>query len=153
MNLTLSKVPNGFIPSDQGTRDFHDKLKVGEVIHGDFKKMRNYRFHKKYFALLNLAFDYWDPGQITSKYGTPEKNFNRFREDAQILAGYYEITIRLDGSTRIEAKSISFAAMDDTEFDKLYNAVLNVILKRVNVLNTMSAEEVNDLVDKVLAFG
>jgi hypothetical protein len=42
--------------------------------------------------------------------------------------------------------------MDNEEFEKLYNAVLNVLLKRVNVLCDMTADEVNDLVDKVLSF-
>ena len=153
MNLTLSKVPNGFMPADQETKDFHDKMKVGEIIHGYFKKIRNPRFHRKLFALLNLAFEYWEPGEINSKYGTPEKNFDRFRKDLLIISGYYDIVIRMDGTARPEAKSISFAAMDDTEFEKLYNSVLNVILKRVNVLDKMSSEEVNELVDNVLAFG
>ena len=153
MNVSIAKLPNGFAPADTETAALHSKLKIGEVLHGDFKRMRNPRFHRKLFALLNLAFDYWEPGEINSKYGVPEKNFDRFRRDLIILAGFHEVVIRLDGSTRVEAKSISFSSMDDTEFDKLYNAVLNVILKRVNVLNTMSAEEVNALVDKVLAFG
>jgi len=70
-----------------------------------------------------------------------------------ILAGFYHVEIRLDGTTRIEADSISFSNMpDDETFSAWYNAVLNVILEKVNVLNTMTAEEVNKLVDQIIGF-
>jgi hypothetical protein len=57
----------------------------------------------------------------------PEKNFEQFRQDVIILAGYYDSFFRLDGSLQIKAKSISFASMDESEFNNLYKAVFNVI--------------------------
>ncbi len=33
-------------------------IKIGSPTRMVFKRVRNYEFHKKYFALLNLAFDY-----------------------------------------------------------------------------------------------
>jgi hypothetical protein len=152
-HIALQKTMSGYVPCDQQSKEWDEKVKLGTVIHSDFKKMRNGGLHRKLFALLNLAFEYWEPGEINSKYGVPEKNFERFRKDCIILAGYHELVIRLDGTTRIEAKSISFASMDNTEFEKLYNGVLNVILKRVNVLCDMSADDVNNLVNQVLNFG
>lgn len=151
-HVALSKTLQGFMPADEPTREVYGKMKLGEVLHGDFKKMRNARFHRKLFALLNLAYEYWQPGEIDSQHGTPEKNFDRFRRDLIILAGFYDVVIRLDGTTRIEAKSISFANMDDAEFEKLYNAILNVILKKIDTLKDMTADEVNRLVDEVLRF-
>lgn len=152
MKVSLTKTMSGLIPSDPKTSEWYNKIKPGEVVHADFKKARNGAFHRKFFALLNLAFEYWAPGEVDCKYGCPEKNFDRFRKDCIILAGFYEPVIRLDGTTRIEAKSISFSKMDDHEFSELYNNVLNVILKRVNVLCNMTADEVNALVEKVLGF-
>ncbi|MGF1761688.1 DUF1367 family protein [Photobacterium sagamiensis] len=38
-----------------------DKKRVGAVIECSFKTVRNPIFHRKYFALLNLGFDYWIP--------------------------------------------------------------------------------------------
>lgn len=153
MHIALTKTLSGFMPSDHKTEEWANKIKTGQVIHADFRRMRNYQFHRKLFALLNLAFEYWSPGEIDSKYGAPEKNFDRFRNDLTILAGYYTVVIRLDGSTRIEAKSISFGKMDEDEFSSLYNNVLNVILKKIDTLKDMTADEVNELVEKVLAFG
>lgn len=152
MHIALTKTLTGMIPSDPQSQEWYDKIKPGETVHSEFKKMRNSGFHRQLFALLNLAFEYWEPGELDCKYGCPEKNFDRFRKDLIILAGFYEPVVRLDGSTRIEAKSISFGRMDDTEFEKLYSAILNVILKRINVLRDMTSDEVNDLVDRVLQF-
>jgi hypothetical protein len=152
MKAAFTKTMAGYIPADHQTIEWDQKVKLGQLVHGEFKKARNGAFHKKMFALFNLAYEYWDPGEVNSKYGTPEKNFDRFREDLTILAGFYNVVIRLDGTTRIEAKSLSYAAMDNDEFEKVYNAVLNQILKRINVLKDMTAEEVNKLVDQVLSF-
>jgi hypothetical protein len=49
-------------PATAEVRDFlHNKVKVGAVLSADFKRVRNPRFHRKYFSLLNLGFEYWTP--------------------------------------------------------------------------------------------
>lgn len=152
-HCTFVKTMHGPACGDPQTQEVFDRLRMGEAMHGDFRKMRNPKFHRKFFALLNLAFDYWEPGEINSKYGKPEKNFDRFRKDAIILAGFYHIVARLDGSTRVEADSISFAKMDDDEFSKVYNGVLDVFLKRIPQIAKMGEDEVNRIVDQLIAFG
>ena len=151
-HLTKS-VSGGYFPSDPQTEDYSRMVRVGGTIHGNFKKVRNPKFHRKFFALLNFAFDRWEPGEIDCKYGTPEKNFDQFRRDAIILAGYYHIVARMDGTARVEPKSISFTAMDENEFSNLYSAVIDVFLKRIPQLSEMSEEEINDVVDRLVAFG
>lgn len=61
--LSFIKASNDtLIPATPDTRDFlHSKIKVGDILTSDFKKARNARFHRKYFALLNLGFEYWTP--------------------------------------------------------------------------------------------
>lgn len=50
------------VPANPATRDFlHSKIKCGDVLSANFKKARNPRFHRKYFALLNLGYEYWEP--------------------------------------------------------------------------------------------
>jgi len=152
-HIALMKVPNGWTNADRKTEEFHQKKKMGAVIHSDFKEMRNSAFHRKLFALFNLAFEYWKPAEIGHDYGVPEKNFERFRKDLTILAGHYHIVIRLDGTAKPEADSLAFGNMDQETFNSLYNNVLNVILKKIPVLDKMSAQEVNELVNKFLEFG
>jgi hypothetical protein len=109
------------------------KLKLGTQVRCKITKQRNPLFHRKFFALLNVGFKYWVPGEISSKYGTPEKNFDQYRADVTILAGYFDVAIRLDGSTRVTPKSISFGSMEQDEFEKLYSAVIDVLLKHIFV--------------------
>ncbi|MDU5454443.1 MAG: DUF1367 family protein [Pseudescherichia vulneris] len=60
---------NILIPATAETSDFlHSKCKLGAVLVADFKQVRNPAFHRKFFALLNLGFEYWEPtgGAISS---------------------------------------------------------------------------------------
>ena len=152
MKAQLSKTISGLMPIDPDSVAWFNKLKPGEVVRAEFKKVRNYAFLKKYFALLAVAYDNWEPGEIDSKYGKPEKNFERFRADLTILAGFYDNTIRLDGSVRIEPKSISFAKMSAEEFGDLYSRTIDVLIKHV-YKQDMDPEKLNDIVEQYLRFG
>jgi hypothetical protein len=138
---------------DEESEKFVDKLKLKETIVADFKKPRNYEFHKKWFALVKFAYDHWEPSAFqNSKWEgvVPEKSFDRFRKDLIILSGRYDAVYRVDGSVRIEAKSISFANMNQEEFKKLYNSTVNVILDKI--LTTYSLKDLEEIVKKVEAF-
>lgn len=150
---TLIKTMSGMVPMDEYTTERYNRVPIGGVVHAPFKKSRNPRFHRKFFALLNYAFERWEPGEIDCKHGIPEKNFDRFRKDSIILAGFYHVVVRLDGTTRIEADSISFASMDDETFSALYNGVLNVFLKRIPQMAESGVDEINRVVNQLIAFG
>lgn len=152
MKAHLIKTSRGLIPYSSESETWYNKIEIGAILSVDASTIRNYKFHKKLFALLNLAFNYWEPGEIGSKYGVPAKSFDRFRKDLTILAGYYHTEIRIDGSVRVVADSVSFARMDNETFDKLYNSILTIVIDKISVLNTMTKEEVNNLVDKFLEF-
>jgi len=151
MNISLTKTQAGFVPSDAGTEAWAKRVKAGAVISADFKQVRNPAFHRKYLALLTVAFDNWDPDEVDSKYGIPEKNFDRFRWDVAILSGFYHNVVRLDGTVRVEADSISFANMTEEIFAELYNQSINVLLKRV-YKSELSKEELDNIVNSYLSF-
>jgi len=151
METSLKKTSHGLVPDDPSTGEWYEKLKIGENVHGTLRGHRLTWKHRKYFALLNIGFSNWTPGKLDSKYGIPEKNFDRFRKDTAILAGFYEVVIRLDGSTRIEAKSINFKSMDQEEFDRLYERTIDVFLKHVYGKD-WSKEEIDEAVSKYLEF-
>lgn len=152
MKAHFVKTSHGLIPNSSESETWYNKIKIGAIVSVNASVMRNYKFHKKLFALLNLSFSYWEPGEISSEYGVPIKNFDRFRKDLTILAGYYHTEIRLDGSVRVVADSISFSKMDNETFDKIYNSILTIAIEKISVLNTMTRDEVNNLVDKFLEF-
>lgn len=130
-----------------------NNLEPGEIV--DFEAIfpRNGKFHRKFFALLHFAFDAWEPDRVRKAYkGQPvTKNFNRFRKDVTIQAGFYEQTFDLDGNMKLEAQSISFASMDDAEFETLYSAVADVILQKV-LVSYKGRAELDDVMRNVIGF-
>ena len=128
-------------------------MEEGELIDMEIVIPRNPRFHRKFFALLEIGFDAWEPGRKHKSYKGREvsKNFESFREDITILSGYYDQTFDLQGRLKLRAKSISFASMDDPEFEQLYSAVIDVLLS--NVLTAYRGrEDIDAVVDRVLRF-
>lgn len=129
MKLYLTKTQIGLVTADEIAAEALDKYRNGTVLLCEIVQPRNYKFHKKFFALLNLGFQYWKPAEVDSKFGAPEKNFDTFREQVVIMAGFYHMVVTLRGEARAKADSISFANMSEDKFQDLYNKVLNVLLK------------------------
>ena len=95
------------------------KIKVGEPYEFEYKFKRNYEFHKKFFALLNMVF------QNQERY----KNIDHLRKDLTIASGYYDSRVDLEGVEVLEPKSISFSSMDNDSFQEFYSAVVDTIVK------------------------
>ena len=99
-----------------------------------------------------MAYENWEPGEIDSKYGKPMKNFDRFRKDIAILTGHYDLVVRVDGSSRPEAKSISFAKMDQVEFDRLYSKTIDLLIDKIYGRENMTEEQIDKLVMEFIRF-
>lgn len=95
------------------------KIPVNEPFEIEYKKVRNYKFHKKFFALINMVY------QNQERYN----NIDELREHLTIASGYFNISYDLDGVEQKKVKSISFASMDEIEFNEFYNAVIDTIIK------------------------
>ncbi|HEO9722703.1 DUF1367 family protein [Klebsiella aerogenes] len=80
--LQLIKQSTGIlIPATPETSDFlQSKCKLGSVLVADFKLVRNPAFHRRFFALLNLGFEYWEPtgGAISSSERKLVNGYARF---------------------------------------------------------------------------
>lgn len=129
MELILEKQPGGFLKAanDEDAERIL-KLPSGTGIRAKITKIRNYDFHRKFFAMLQVGFEAFEPAIKEHKGFPVQKHFERFRKDCIIAAGYYDVVAKLDGKVRAEAKSMSFGSMDQAEFEKLYTAVCNVLL-------------------------
>lgn len=55
-------------PATPEASEFLQRIKAGEWVSAEFRRVRNYRFHKRFFKLLQLGFDYWTPagGALTA---------------------------------------------------------------------------------------
>ena len=146
MDIYLIKASNALFPASDNDRDHLSKIKAGQPVRVTLRRVRNYRFHQKWFALLNFAYDYWEPPENH----VAEKNFDRFRKDITILAGFYERYVRIDGTTRVEAKSVSFASMTQDEFENLYQATIDALLKYV--LKNYDRDLIDEAVNYIMEF-
>lgn len=149
--IVLTKTPGGaLVPVDQAGVDYLAKLKAGAGVKVTITRHNNVAFHRKLFALANYAFDCWEPGTKEYKGHSIEKNFDQFREDITILAGFYTTQFRLDGSFRHIADSWSFARMDDDKKERLYNGIINAVLKYV--LRDTTRADLDAVVEQLLRF-
>lgn len=108
-------VPGGAMALNSAEASKLDDL-VGQEVRAMISRPRNLAFHKKYFALLKTGHD----------IARTELNLEQFRLYVQAGAGYCEFLEGKDGLIAIP-KSISFASMDEIDFQRLYNDVLNFI--------------------------
>lgn len=123
MQITLIKTLNGFKLAYNSDSDLAKKIPLNEPIVYNWTKPRNLKFHKKFFALLNLVFD--NQEQYTS--------IEHLRKDLTVAAGFYDVRYNFEGVEIHEAKSISFAKMDDNEFSEYYNRIVDVVVKWLGI--------------------
>lgn len=100
------------------------KVKVGTIVKAKIVQPRNVKFHRKFFALINAAWDC-----LTEQQRTNLRSKDTFREQLLITSGFSEPLFDINGQQFLErAKSISFAKMDEPSFNEVYNRVLDTIL-------------------------
>lgn len=143
MQISLKKFGQIFFPTDIIGKDAIESLKNGEY-NCKITKQRNGKFHRKYFALLNFAFENWHTDDDDFK------NFDVFRKNIAVLSGYYDQAYGLKGKLQLVAKSISFSKMDEVEFADLYSKSVQVIL--THVLTNYTEQDLDRVVAEIIGF-
>jgi hypothetical protein len=133
MEILLIRTPGGFAPADDEAQDQVKKFKLGALAKMDVVQMRNGAFFRKWWALVKLGYDYFvdtcEPQEYKGQPVLPE--FDRFRKDVTILAGFYRPVWNVNGEMRIEPESLAWSNMDEDRFAKLYDATIRVLLGKV----------------------
>jgi len=134
MKIQVVKTPNGIIkPAYDSDFEYFKKMPTNEVFEIEYKKQRNVKFHRKFFALLKLAYE------NQCDYRLMED----LREDLLIVSGNYEEKVnRITGEVRKKAISISFQNMDNVKFNEVYESVKEVIVKWLGITNENINEEI-----------
>ena len=149
--ILLMKAPGGLLfPCDAPSLEIVNSWPVGQGIRATVRRARNVKFHRKFFAMLNLGFDAWEPPALEYRGLPVVKNFERFRKDCMVAAGYYEAVVNLKGEVRAEAKSIAFSNMDEGEFEAVYGKVADVLLQRV--LTKYTRADLDRVVNELMGF-
>ncbi|MBN3043325.1 DUF1367 family protein [Pectobacterium brasiliense] len=132
MQIEMVKNAGGvFCPAFEHDLPRLTKFKNGEMYTAEIKLTRNPAFHRKAFAFFNFCFQHWAADRAGLEHMDEYSQFDRFRKDLTILAGFYEQTVRLNGDIRTEAKSLAYANMEPDEFERCYSALINAAIKHV----------------------
>lgn len=107
-------------PVDEAGQEAMTKIKEGAVVQVEVKKPRNVYFHRKFFAMLNLIFQNQDA----------YKSVDALLAVCKLGIGHVDVIQTRQGEVRLP-KSISFAAMDNTEFSDFYDRAVNWMLEEV----------------------
>lgn len=154
MEILCYKRAGVLIPANEEEAEKLTKIKNGQVLRLDMAKMRNGAFFRKWWVLAKFAYDIWAETMKPATYkGQPVRpNMERFRKDLIILAGYYDATYNVRGEVRLDAKSLSWAKMDEETFEKLYSATIDAVLQKVLNRPDLTPEKVRQAVDELMRF-
>lgn len=126
MDILCRVTANGLVPMYDSDFDENKRLKEGETVMCTIRKPRNYEFHKKFFALVRLTFDNL-PERLVRMLGVRNEDdmLDCFKLDLGLFTQVWH-------GRRPIAKlgSISFASMDETEFQNFYNRCVDIVLTK-----------------------
>ncbi len=139
MKIRLKKAFGVLVPSLPEDEEKMKGWTNEEIIEVNVRKPRNPKFHRKFFALVGLVF------------ANQEKYTNRedLLVELKIRTGHYKEHINYEGLTIYIPKSISFEKMDELEFEKFYNKVIDVVLQN---FMKVDRNEMDRLIEEVLRF-
>lgn len=155
MELALIKTPQGsLIPMSDEDAERMRRYKAGAVVRVDASEMRNGKFFRKWWSLVKLAFDVWAETAPQQQYKGVDvlPDFDRFRRDLTIMAGFFRPVFAANGEVRLEAESLRWAQMDEERFEKLYSATINVVLQKLLPKGRYTEDEIRALVDRTMEF-
>jgi len=143
MDFFCRVTPTGLVPLDDADWQLKKQLRLGSDVRVQVTMPRNIKFHRKFFALLNITLD-----------NLPETIQNAqciFSVEALLAAlkidmGYYDI-FKVNGHHVAKLRSISFAKMDETQFEHFYDLAVTDILN-----NYLKGTDRNYLLQEVEQF-
>jgi hypothetical protein len=153
--IQLIKSPGGLLrPANQVDADLLSKITNGRLLNAEITQPRNPAFLRKFFVMLGFFFELWEiPEELEYNGIKPEKNFDQFRKDILIAAGFRELVVNIKGECRYVAKSISFGAMDDTEFSEVYKLVFSVCWKYVmGRIGNYTPEQAENTINQMMSY-
>lgn len=124
MEIYLARTSLGLQAYSDEDYELLHKIKVGSVVKAKIVLPRNVKFHRKFFAMINAAWDC-----LTERQRINLRSKDTFREQLLITSGFSEPLYDMNGQKFLErAKSISFSKMDEPTFNEVYQRVLDTIL-------------------------
>jgi len=150
--LFLLKRHGVLLPASESDVEKLATLTEGVMYRAEIVKPRNYKFLQKFFVLLDVLFNIFEPPQKEYKGIPAVKNRTRFRHDITISIGYYEMVYKINGEMVAQAKSLSFASMEEVEFDGVYNKTIDFALAKIAIGENRTKEQIDNWVQQIIDF-
>lgn len=129
MKILFVKQPGGTLtPAGDMESEKMTRFRTGQMYEVEMKLTRNPKFHSKMFSFFQFCFAHWGGGR---EFVSESKQFDTFRKDLTILAGFFEESYNIHGDVRIEAKSLAYANMPPEEFAECYGALITAAIKHI----------------------
>jgi len=153
LEIHMMHVSGCLIPVSDEDKDKLCKLPMRKTLKAKITLPRNYKFHKKFCAMIRIGYDAFDPVPIFHKGVQIKKNFDRFRKDILIMSGYGIPIVNALGQARWDAPSISFGNMSQEKFEEVYNACCQTLIDKVLTMYTRDdlEKEVNTRIAQQLS--
>jgi hypothetical protein len=124
MKINLVVTELGLIPATDDDKTQLKTLKRGTIVDAKITEYRNYAFLRKYFALINCAWEYLSEEQQRFFYD----NKDSFRKTVEVAAGHCEPVYNRTRNEWIDMpKSVAFDKLTESEFSQLYERVKDVL--------------------------
>src|SRR3990167_7591673 len=107
-------------PTDEASEELLRHIGQGELVSVEIKRPRHLGWHRRYFAMLQIVF------ANQSYY----KSLDDLLDVCKLAVGHYRTVRTKQGDVRIP-KSISFASMDQTEFEAFYDRACDWVSQEV----------------------
>jgi len=109
--IELTYMGGGWVPANQNAQELAERCVKGEVIAIQEVTQRDIRFHRCYFALLNLIYNYLPKN---FKENISQDHFYKWLK--HLKGEYSECYTFKDGTKLIEYDSIAFGRMSEKTF-------------------------------------
>jgi len=153
IEIYVRKVNNILMPSDIAQAELLDGLKPNSDYKAILTQPRNPLFHRKAFALSNIGFNAWIPPDDRQYKGRSiAKNFDSFRDELTIRAGFFDPVWKIGGEMRLKPHSWSWGETDQEKFERMYSGFIDVILRDVLSSKLYTQQELERQVELVLGF-
>ncbi|MBE6199780.1 MAG: DUF1367 family protein [Rikenellaceae bacterium] len=126
MDIYCRVTEQGLVPMYDSDLEEKRRLKIGDTVLCKISRPRNYEFHKKFFALVRLTYENL-PERLHYMLSiwSEEDLLTCLKLDLGLATTVYH-----GGKEFIKTGSISFAAMDNSEFENFYQRTIDVILNK-----------------------
>lgn len=143
MKIYMIRAGDNFRPLSQTDLENMHRVKEGQIIYVDYKKPRNPLFHNKFMSMVRVVYSNQE------KYREFEQVLNVFKVETGHCDTMY---IDHDGA-QLEVrvpKSISFAAMDEIQFNEFYDKAVEFALSEF--LPTVTKAQLEEYVNKIASY-